>query len=79
MAITTEQFKEKYPEIVDGDSISLRYFGDMVNIYNKLKKDGDVVTIHLLGLEQMISDFKYITRPERVKKLERILGNDKCR
>jgi hypothetical protein len=74
MVKTIEDFIKKYPEVVYDSKISIPLVADNINIYNKLKNDGDVVTIHLLKLDEFVNDYVYITRSDRQKKLERILN-----
>lgn len=43
-------YKNKYPDIFDGDQISLYKVGDILNIYNFLEKDKDYKSLELLKM-----------------------------
>lgn len=68
--------KNKYPDIFDGNSISLKEVGNRLNLVNSI--GNDIITLNLLGLENFKSDIRYIfgdIKNERKQKLKK-LNND---
>lgn len=73
------KWKIKYPDIFEGEQVSLRKAGDVLNVYNSLKND--LKALKALGIENYGTDIKEILDPnwlkkERKAKLDKINGKD---
>ncbi len=74
------KWQDKYPDIFDGWQVSLNKVGPIFEIYNKLRKNGDIKTLKLFGLQDFGEDIKEILDPnwlkkERKAKLKKIMKN----
>ena len=66
-----EKWKIKYPDIFEGNQVSLHRAGNMFNVYNLLKKDNDLQLLQILGIEDFGEDIKFILEPNRLKRIRR--------
>ncbi len=78
MILNHQKWKIKYPDIYDGEQISIHKLAQLLEIYNTNKND--INTLEILGLVDFYTDVKNICDPnwlkhERLKKLIKISKN----